>query len=64
MENQKLLIRPVEAATLLSVSRSSIYELIASGAVPSVRIGRMLRIPVAAIRKLAERSENPGSVGD
>jgi excisionase family DNA binding protein len=58
MEKQKLLVRPVEAATMLSVSRSSIYELIASGAVPSVRIGRMIRVPVAAIQRLAERADN------
>jgi excisionase family DNA binding protein len=57
METQKLLVRPVEAAAMLSVSRSSIYELIAAGVVPSVRVGRMIRIPVAAIRKLAERGD-------
>jgi excisionase family DNA binding protein len=56
MENEKLLVRPVEAAAMLSVSRSSIYELIAAGVVPSVRIGRMIRVPVAAIRKLAEQA--------
>jgi excisionase family DNA binding protein len=54
MKMEKLLVRPVEAAAMLSVSRSSIYELIASGAVPSVRVGNMLRVPVSAIRKLSE----------
>jgi len=50
-----LMVRPVEAAAMLSISRSSVYELIASGALPSVRVGgRMVRIPVAAIRRMAE----------
>jgi excisionase family DNA binding protein len=50
-----LMVRPVEAAVMLSISRSSVYELIASGALPSVRVGgRMVRIPVAAIRRMAE----------
>jgi excisionase family DNA binding protein len=50
----RLLIRPSEAAQMFAVSRSKIYELIASGAVPSVRIGGMWRIPMDAARKLAE----------
>jgi len=50
-----LMVRPVEAAAMLSISRSSVYELIASGALPSVRVGgRMVRIPVAAIHRMAE----------
>jgi excisionase family DNA binding protein len=49
------MVRPVEAAAMLSISRSSVYELVASGALPSVRVGgRMVRIPVAAIRRMAE----------
>jgi excisionase family DNA binding protein len=50
-----LMVRPVEAAAMLSISRSSVYELIAAGTLPSVKIGgRMIRIPVAAIRRMAE----------
>ena len=49
------MVRPVEAAAMLSISRSSVYELIAAGTLPSVKIGgRMIRIPVAAIRRMAE----------
>ncbi len=57
---EQILVRPVDAAAMLSVSRSSVYELIASGALPSVRVGRMLRVPVAAIRRLAEQAEPQG----
>lgn len=40
-----------EAATVLGVSRSTAYALVASGAVPSVALGRRIVVP---IRPLAE----------
>jgi excisionase family DNA binding protein len=55
---EPVLIRPSQAALMLSVSRSTIYQLIASGSLRSVRLeGRMIRVPMAAIRELAERTE-------
>lgn len=47
---EPLLLRPPEVARLLGVSRSRAYELIASGVLPSVRIGRSIRVPLAALR--------------
>jgi len=56
---EPILIRPSQAALLLSVSRSTVYELIASGQLPSVKVGdRMIRVPVAAIRRMAESATN------
>jgi excisionase family DNA binding protein len=46
----RLLLRPVEAAETLGVSRSRIYELIAQGELPSIRIGGSVRVPVDALR--------------
>lgn len=46
----KLLLTPVEAATVLSISRSKFYELLAAGRVQSVKIDGCRRIPVAALR--------------
>jgi excisionase family DNA binding protein len=46
----KLLLRPVEAAEAIGIGRSKVYELIASGELPSVRIGASVRIPVDALR--------------
>jgi excisionase family DNA binding protein len=46
----KLLLRPVEAAEAIGISRSKIYELLASGDLPSVRIGASVRVPVEALR--------------
>jgi excisionase family DNA binding protein len=45
----KLLLTPEEAAERLSVGRSRIFELIASGQLRSVRLGASRRIPTAAL---------------
>ena len=44
-----LLVRPEEAATALGVSRTKVYELMASGNLSSLKIGRSRRIPVEAL---------------
>lgn len=58
---EKIFVRPVEAAAMLSVSRSRLYELLASGAIPFIRLdnGRTLRVPRAAIERLARDAMNP-----
>ncbi len=43
---EKLLLRPTEAAELISVSRSRIYELLANKTIKSIRIGRSVRVPM------------------
>ncbi len=50
----KLLLRVSEAAELASVSRTTAYELIASGRWPSVRVGSALRVPLAGLRAWVE----------
>jgi excisionase family DNA binding protein len=47
----RLLLRPSEAAEALGISRSRAYELIASGGLPSVRVGGSVRVPVAALER-------------
>lgn len=47
----KLLYTPVDAAHALGLSRSTIYVLMASGEVPSVRIGTSRRIPAEGLRR-------------
>ena len=46
----KLLLTPVEAADQLAVSRTKVYELMAAGALRSIHIGRLRRVPVDALR--------------
>jgi excisionase family DNA binding protein len=47
---ERLLLRPHEAAELLGLGRSTVYELIASGALPSITIGKSRRVPLEALR--------------
>jgi len=47
----KLLLTVREAQDVLSIGRSKLYELIASGALPVVRIGRAVRLPVKELEK-------------
>ena len=43
------LLTPAEAKDVLRVSRSALYRLAASGELPSVRVGKSLRIPKAGL---------------
>ena len=52
---EKLLLTPREAADLLGIGRSKLYELLQAGQIPSVRIGKCRRIPATALRELVER---------
>lgn len=45
----KLLLTPVEAATVLGIGRSKLYELLQSGQLASVRIGTCRRVPAEAV---------------
>jgi excisionase family DNA binding protein len=44
MDTLPLLLSPTEAYQQLGVSRSKLWELLASGELPSVKIGRSRRI--------------------
>ena len=46
-----LLMRPDEVGEALGLGRSKTYELIASGKLPVVRIGRCVRVPADALRR-------------
>jgi len=48
---EKLLLTPHEAAATLGIGRTRIYDLIARGVIPSVRIGRSVRVPADALRE-------------
>lgn len=51
----KLLLTPEDAALVLSIGRSKVYELLATGAVRSVRIGASRRIPAEELAAYVER---------
>lgn len=51
----KLLLDVDEARELLGVGRSTLYELLATGSIESVKIGRARRVPVDAIQDYVAR---------
>ena len=52
-----LLLRPEDAARALGVGRTKVYELMRSGALRSVRVGGLRRVPVAALNEFVTRLE-------
>ena len=63
----KLLLRPPEVAEALGIGRSKVYELLAQGTLPLVRVGRSIRVPAVELRRWVEdeiRRGQPGSFPD
>ena len=50
-----ILLKPEEAAELLRLSRSKVYEMAAAGVLPSVRMGGAVRIPASELRRWVEQ---------
>ena len=48
-DDQRTMLTVPEAAKLLRIGRNHAYELVARGEIPSVRLGRLIRIPRAAL---------------
>lgn len=56
--DEKLTLTVAEAARRLGISRSSAYEAVRSGVIPSLRMGRRLLVPVNGLhRRLQELSK-------
>jgi excisionase family DNA binding protein len=51
----RLLLTVPEAAEALALSRSKLYELLASGAIASIRIDGSRRIPLTALEEYVSR---------
>jgi excisionase family DNA binding protein len=60
----KLLLKPAEAAELLGVGRSTLYELLSRGDVPSVRLGRSIRVPFDALRNWVAQQSKEAAIGN
>jgi excisionase family DNA binding protein len=50
-----LLLTIVEAARVLSIGRTAMYELVGAGEIEVVHIGRSARVPVASLEEYVER---------
>ncbi len=52
IEDLPLVLTVEEAAKALKIGRSAMYEAIAKGQVRSIKLGRKLRVPRAALAQL------------
>jgi excisionase family DNA binding protein len=59
---EKQLLRPVEAANLLGLGRSKTYELMKSGEIPSIRIGKSVRVPAKALSEWIDSKVKNGRI--
>jgi excisionase family DNA binding protein len=59
----KVLLTPIEAATALGIGRSKVYELLQSGQLQSVHIGRCRRVPAEAVHSFAASLRQTTSAG-
>ena len=55
---ERLAYRVDEAAEVASISRRTIYNLIAAGKLKTIKIGKCRLIPASALRALLEKGAN------
>ena len=48
--HEQMLLRPNEVAFTMGISRTKVYQLIATSELPSVRIGGSVRVPLAELQ--------------
>ncbi len=53
--DDRLLLTVVEAARRLGIGRSLMYELLDAGQIESIHVGRLRKVPVAALGEYVER---------
>jgi excisionase family DNA binding protein len=53
--DERLLLSVDEAARRLSIGRSLLYELLAAGEIRSIHVGRLRRVPIAALTDFIDR---------
>jgi len=56
MTHTELVMSVPEAGRILRLSRNSAYEAARRGEIPTVRIGRLLRVPRTALEKMLEQA--------
>ncbi len=59
-EPAALLVRPQEAARLLSLSHTMLYQLLTTGEIASIKVGSARLIAVNALRDWIQRQSDDG----
>jgi excisionase family DNA binding protein len=64
MENrlESRLLRADEVVKLTGWSRAKVYAMAVSGEIPSLRSGRSVRIPLAALERWIEQNTTGGAI--
>jgi excisionase family DNA binding protein len=55
-EDKSLVYDVPEAGAILGLSRNSAYAAAKNGSLPTIRIGKLLRVPKAALHQMIERA--------
>ena len=58
---QDLILTVEEAAGMLRISRGLAYEMVRSGRLPSIRLGRRLLVPRSALESMLGNPDKPRS---
>jgi excisionase family DNA binding protein len=56
---EQICVKVNEAARMIGVGRTKLYELIASGEVEAIKLGKSTRITTASLKKLVMRQREP-----
>ncbi len=56
-----MLLKPSEVTQILGIGRSLVYELIARKEIPSIRLGRCIRIPSESLQHWLKDQEDKSS---
>jgi prophage regulatory protein len=59
---EKLLLKISDVAKVLNIGRSLSYELITQGQIPSIRVGRCLRVSSEALEKWIKDNQHSNPV--
>jgi excisionase family DNA binding protein len=54
---EKMLLKPEEVQKVLCIGRSKVYEMLATGELPCIRVGRCIRVSKASLDKWIECHE-------
>jgi excisionase family DNA binding protein len=57
---ERLLLKPSEVGQVLGVGRSLVYSMLASGELPSIRVGRCIRVPKVSLERWISARESLG----
>jgi excisionase family DNA binding protein len=59
---ERVLLTPEEVGCVLHIGRSKVFDLIRSGELVSIKIGRLRRVPVEEIQDFTQRRIREGAL--